>query len=1114
MDSLSFSNSLSKGSVYESESFFKAYRDDAASHLAGDAGPVAISNERIQRGDVILDTYRVEGDAILGGMGSVWRVHHQSWDTDLAMKRPQPRFFAEGSERRKEEFIAECEHWINLGLHPNIVSCYYVREIGGVPTIFSEWMDGGSLKDAIQSGRLYAGAEQEVQARILDIAIQAARGLQYSHEQGLIHQDVKPGNILLTKDWDAKVADFGLARAQSQLTDGEKPLSGGYTPAYCPKEQADGAPAEKWMDVYAWTLTVAEMYLGGHPWLSGAAASEGLEGYRAAARVAPPEAVWALLARCLKDRAIDFSAAEAALMEAWRAVAGGDYPRQRYRATGASADNLNNYAMSMLDLGMPRAAEEAWDEAIRQSPDHAASIANRAFYLWHTARIGDDKVLDTLKALPDSPEKAEAMETFAVESGEKPSPEDGVTEADIPLAVDHNVCDACFEGDAGVWLAMRTELARYDARTGERLRGIEAKQAGMMLVLAAATADGRALYTGEADSLARVDIAADCALTPVALVPTRQERAARYPEASTVVKGKRYRFDARNVSWLSMWLEDGDSTLCVIEESRWKNPDDLEKYARWCNNPADRAFPKPPRVDERSRYHLLRYRLDAPDRATLASVAPVEAETEGTDSLEWDRDITCKVLNFKVAACARPEDRWVSVVTHNYLGTPVARLRDARTGRFVRSADGNRARIIAFSPDNRRYLFATGDNTISAKYSVCLRRTPENGAGNRLYALCRVKDVATLQREDAAAQAAREAFERALERRDYAAAIARFDEYRALPDRRDAAETVAMERKLDAVCRRARLNHLAPPMGDAAGFDMSPYTFGWVMISTSGYRRCDGSAGSLANTRYEAPAARARETVVDRLPIAFRDDSGEKRTLEGDLVFTRVLSEDLQTAYVSVEKRGPGAKLGVVEVKLNAGRTRVVALDARAPVPTPDGARLVECRDAAVAVFDGTLTPALLRVDTGDRDGLSHLVIFPDSRFALYTTSYHRKTGIISLHAARSEDSRDCAQCVPLPPLPEVPPGMSPRGICLTADGCHILRQFTKERRVMENGLNVIKDREAVDIPWLRLSWDYAPPEAKTAKADARGDGKAAAPGLRESAPPRRGLFSRLFGRK
>ena len=102
MDSLSFSNTISKQTVLEKTSMTYASLEDAKKREND-----AISNERIQNGDMILDTYEVTSDAISGGMGSVWRVYHQSWNTDLAMKRPQPRFFAEGSESRKEQFIKE-----------------------------------------------------------------------------------------------------------------------------------------------------------------------------------------------------------------------------------------------------------------------------------------------------------------------------------------------------------------------------------------------------------------------------------------------------------------------------------------------------------------------------------------------------------------------------------------------------------------------------------------------------------------------------------------------------------------------------------------------------------------------------------------------------------------------------------------------------------------------------------------------------------------------------------------------------------------------------------------------------------------------------------------------
>ena len=212
-------------------------------HVTDEANP--------RHGDLLLGTYRVESDAVRGGMGAVWRVHHTGWDVDLAMKRPRPEVFR--TEGQKQRFTDECQFWMNLGLHPNIVSCYYVREIGEIPTIFSEWMDKGSLESHIKDGTLYDGTKAEVQKRLLDIAIQFGRGLHYAHENNLIHQDVKPDNLLLDGDWTAKVSDFGLAKARSFLTflDGtatEPEIdenvtmfspTGGMTPAYCSPEQAD-----------------------------------------------------------------------------------------------------------------------------------------------------------------------------------------------------------------------------------------------------------------------------------------------------------------------------------------------------------------------------------------------------------------------------------------------------------------------------------------------------------------------------------------------------------------------------------------------------------------------------------------------------------------------------------------------------------------------------------------------------------------------------------------------------------------------------------------------------------------------------------------------------------
>ncbi len=413
----SISVSISKDGVDEEMSMFQASMEDASGRLADGMRPEAISNERIQNGDEMLGTYQVTSGAILGGMGSVWRVHHKNWDVDLAMKRPQPKFFAEGSERRKEEFIHECENWIDLGLHPNIVSCYYVREIGGVPSIFSEWMENGSLKDRIRDGSLYEGTEREVQERILDIAIQILRGLQYSHEKGLIHQDVKPGNILLTKIWDAKVADFGLANARAQLIDGKNSASSGYTIQYCPKEQAEGMPAQKWMDVYAWALTVLELYAGRRLWDTGAQAKGAFQKYLSQSKHIIPETVLSILKTCLTEKKDSIDTLEEELTDAYRTVTGEVYPRPEPKEAENVALSLNNKALSYLDLGNAKKAVKLWNEAIKQNATHPESLYNYALFRWRSADTDDVEAVNLLNACRQSPEYERLISKLELERG-------------------------------------------------------------------------------------------------------------------------------------------------------------------------------------------------------------------------------------------------------------------------------------------------------------------------------------------------------------------------------------------------------------------------------------------------------------------------------------------------------------------------------------------------------------------------------------------------------------------------------------------------------------------------------------------------------------------------
>jgi len=124
-------------------------------------------------GDVILDLYKVKMlneelgiPYAQGGFGRVYRVHHTGWNIDIAVKTPLQGKFETDDD--KNTFTHECETWITLGLHPNIVSCHYVRDLGGIPRIFAEYVEGGSLEDWIENRTLYRDGSDKALERVIE----------------------------------------------------------------------------------------------------------------------------------------------------------------------------------------------------------------------------------------------------------------------------------------------------------------------------------------------------------------------------------------------------------------------------------------------------------------------------------------------------------------------------------------------------------------------------------------------------------------------------------------------------------------------------------------------------------------------------------------------------------------------------------------------------------------------------------------------------------------------------------------------------------------------------------------------------------------------------------
>jgi serine/threonine protein kinase len=190
-----------------------------------------------------------------GGMAIVYRAKDTLLNRVVAIKVLRPQY-ASDSEFR-ERFRREAQSAAALS-HPNIVNVYDVGEDSGSNYIVMEWVDGQTLNDIIvRDGRLTVDMTADYSVQILD-------ALEHAHRSGVIHRDIKPHNILITRDGHVKVTDFGIARAASAsaLTETGKVIG---TVNYTSPEQARGASAIAESDIYSLGVVMYEMLTGRLP---------------------------------------------------------------------------------------------------------------------------------------------------------------------------------------------------------------------------------------------------------------------------------------------------------------------------------------------------------------------------------------------------------------------------------------------------------------------------------------------------------------------------------------------------------------------------------------------------------------------------------------------------------------------------------------------------------------------------------------------------------------------------------------------------------------------------------------------------------------------------------
>ncbi len=199
---------------------------------------------------LIAQRYRLGEQVGAGAMGVVWRARDERLRRTVAVKQLllRPGLDAEQAEQARNRALREARITARLQ-HVNVVVVYDIAEVDGQPWLVMEYVPSLSLAAALRKeGPLPP-------YRVANIGAQAAAGLAAAHDVGVVHRDVKPGNVLLGEDGVVKIADFGIARAVDDVMPTATGVLTG-TPAYLAPEQAKGEQPNAASDVFALGATL------------------------------------------------------------------------------------------------------------------------------------------------------------------------------------------------------------------------------------------------------------------------------------------------------------------------------------------------------------------------------------------------------------------------------------------------------------------------------------------------------------------------------------------------------------------------------------------------------------------------------------------------------------------------------------------------------------------------------------------------------------------------------------------------------------------------------------------------------------------------------------------
>lgn len=205
-----------------------------------------------------LGRYEVMKELGRGAMGIVYLGKDPKINRQVAIKtlRFEEQMDEEQTKSVKERFFREAESAGNL-THPNIIRIFDAGEDQDVAYIAMELLEGQDLKAHSEKGNLLPIR------KVVELVTQVAEGLDYAHKQGVVHRDIKPGNIMLLKDGSLRITDFGIARIQATSKTATGAVLG--TPAYMSPEQVNGKKADGRADIFSLGVMLYELLTGQKP---------------------------------------------------------------------------------------------------------------------------------------------------------------------------------------------------------------------------------------------------------------------------------------------------------------------------------------------------------------------------------------------------------------------------------------------------------------------------------------------------------------------------------------------------------------------------------------------------------------------------------------------------------------------------------------------------------------------------------------------------------------------------------------------------------------------------------------------------------------------------------